>query len=163
MLLDKNGKIGGKISIIDAAAILLAIVLAAGIGVRYGSRITKAVKSHETFRYVVRVSTVRDYTVTALKKGGNVTDKRSEKVLGQIKDVQVEETVENATTADGRIVDVEVPERYTCYVTIEADGKESDESYILDDSTELAVGRTVELYSQYCKTSGEIKSVEVLK
>ena len=163
MLMDKNGKLFGKISIIDAAAILLVIVLASGIGVRYRSRITTAVKSHETFRYVIDVSTVRDYTVDALKKGGNVTDKRSEKVLGKIVDVQVEDTKESATTADGRIIDIEVPDRYTCLVTIEADGKESDESYVLDDSTELAVGRHVELYTQYCKTSGEIKSVEIVK
>lgn len=163
MLLDKDGKIGGKISIIDAVAILLVIVVAAGIVMRYGSRITSSVKSNESFRYVVKVNSVREYTVDALERGGNITDKRSENILGQIKDVQVEKTVENVTTADGKIVEAEVPERYTCYVTVEADGKESEEGYILEDSTELSVGRTIDLYSQYCKTSGEIKEVEVIE
>lgn len=163
MLLDKDGKIGGKLSIIDLAVILLIIVIAAGIGIRYGSRMTKSVKSHETFEYVIKVPAVRKYTVDALKKGGNITDKRSEKVLGHIKDVRVEPAVDNITTADGKIVEAEMPDRYFCYVTIEAEGKESDEGYILDDSTELSVGRTVDIYSQYCKTSGEIKKVEVVK
>ena len=163
MVMDKNGKLGGKISIIDVMAIVLVVLVAAGIGVRYKSRITGSVKSHETFEYVIRVSSIRDYTVNALKKGGNLTDKRSEKVLGEIVDVKVEAAEENVTTSDGRIVAAKVPDRYTCEVTIRADGKESDEGYILDDSTELSVGRYVDLFTQYCKTSGEIKSVEVVK
>ena len=68
MVMDKNGKLGGKISIIDVMAIVLVVLVAAGIGVRYKSRITGSVKSHETFEYVIRVSSIRDYTVNALKK-----------------------------------------------------------------------------------------------
>lgn len=161
--MDKNGKIGGKLNIIDLAAILLVIVFAAGIGVRYGSRITASVKSHETFRYVMKVSSVREYTADALQKKGNLTDKKSTKVLGHVTDVKVEPTKDMVTTADGKIVEADVPERYTCYITIEADGKESEEGYILDDSTELSVGRYIDLYTQYCSTSGEIMEVEVVK
>lgn len=56
-----------------------------------------------------------------------------------------------------------MPGRYTCYVTIRATGKESDDNYILEDSTELSVGRNVDLYSKYVKTSGDIKSVKVVE
>ena len=43
MILDKNGKIGGKISIIDVGVILIVLVVIAGIFVRFGSGITTAV------------------------------------------------------------------------------------------------------------------------
>ena len=33
MVMDKNGKLGGKISIIDVMAIVLVVLVAAGIGV----------------------------------------------------------------------------------------------------------------------------------
>lgn len=159
MILDKNGNIGGKISIVDAAAVLLVIAVIAGICVRYGSKLTTAIESSERFEYVVKVQNVRSYTADALKKGGNLTDKNSQKVLGEIKDVRVEDAYESKETADGRIVEAKLPEKVTCYVTIEALGKESDDVYIMEDSTELSVGKTVDLYTQYCKTSGVIKEV----
>ena len=160
MILDKNGKIGGKVSIVDIAAIVLVIAVIAGICVRYGSHLTTAIKSNETFEYVIKVQNVRTYTAEALKKGGNITDKHSDKVLGKIKDVQIEDAHETKETADGKIIEAYLPERTTCYVTIEAQGKESDNVYIMADSTELSVGKHVDLYSQYCKTSGVIKEVK---
>ena len=99
----------------------------------------------------------------ALEKKGKVTDKKSEKDLGEIVDVQVENATLQSTTASGELKNPELPGRYTCYVTIRATGKESDDNYILEDSTELSVGRNVDLYSKYVKTSGDIKSVKVVE
>ena len=162
MILDNNGKIGGKISIIDIAVILIILIVAAGIFARYGSKVTTAVQSQEEFRYVLKIEGVRQYTVDALNKKGAVTDKKSEKNLGEIVDVRVEGATRESVTADGRVTYAPVPGYYTCYVTIDAHGKESSDNYILDDTTELSVGRTVDLYSKYVKTSGTIMSVEVI-
>lgn len=161
--MDKNGKIGGKVSIIDILVVILILAVIAGIALRYGSNVTSSVKSDEEFEYVLKVESVREYTVDALKKMGRITDKKSEKDLGEIVDVQVENSTLQSTTASGEIKNPELPERYTCLVTIQAKGKESDDNYILNDSTELSVGRNIELYSKYVKTSGDIKSVKVVE
>ena len=163
MKMDKNGKIAGKVSIIDILVIVLIIAVIAGIAARYGSKITKAVKSSEEFEYVLRVESVREYTVNALNRKGKITDKKSEKDLGEIIDVRVEDATLQSTTANGRVIRSELPDRYTCYVTIRSTGRESDENYILDDSTELSVGRNIDLVSKYVKTSGDIMSVEVIE
>lgn len=160
--MDKNGKIKGKVSIIDILVVLLIILVVVGIGARYGSRITSAVKSDKGFEYVLRVENVRSYTVDAIKKMGKVTDKKSEKDLGEIVDVRVENATQQSVTASGEVKNPETPGRYTCFVTIQAKGKESDDNYILEDSTELSVGRNIDLYSKYVKTSGDIVSVKVL-
>ncbi len=160
--MDKNGKIKGKISIIDILVIALVVLVAVGIAARYGSRITSAVKSDKSFEYVLRVENVREYTVNAVKRMGKVTDKKSEKNLGEIVDVRVENATQQSVTAAGEVKNPETPGRYTCYVTIHATGKESDDNYILEDSTELSVGRNIDLYSKYVKTSGDIVSVKVL-
>lgn len=160
--MDKNGRIAGKVSIIDILVIVLIIALIAGIAVRYGSKITSAVRSSEEFEYVLRIESVRDYTVKALERKGKVTDKKSEKYLGEIVDVRTENATIQTTTANGKILKSELPDRYTCFVTIRAVGRESDDNYILDDSTELSVGRNIDLYSKYVKTSGDIDSVEVI-
>jgi hypothetical protein len=160
---DKNGKIKGKVSIVDILVILLVILVIVGIAARYGSKITDAVKSDKQFEYVLKIQGVRQYTVDALEKKGIVTDKKSEKSLGEIEDVRVEKAIQQSTTASGSVTMTELPDRYTCYVTIKATGKESDDNYILEDSTELSVGRNIELYSKYVKTSGDITSVKVVE
>ncbi len=162
MLLDKNGKIGGKVSIIDAAVILLILVVAAGIIMRYGSHVTTSVQSEEDFRYVLKIEAVRKYTVDALNKKGAVTDKKSLKKLGEITEVRTEGATRESVTADGKVTYAPLPDYYTCYVTIDAHGKESEDNYVLDDTTELSVGRIIDLYSKYVRTSGMLMSVEVL-
>ena len=161
--MDKNGKIAGKVSIIDILVILLVVVVIAGISARYGSSITGAVKSQKQFEYVLKVENVREYTVNALKRMGKVTDKKSEMDLGEIVDVQVEDATMQSTTASGEIKNSAMPDRYSCVVTIRSVGKESADNYILDDSTELSVGRNIDLYTKYVKTSGDIKSVSVVE
>ena len=161
--MDKNGKIKGKVSIIDILVILLIVVVIAGIGARYGSRITSAVKSDKEFEYVLRVENVREYTINALQRKGKITDKKSEKDLGEITDVRVENAVQQSVTASGEVKFSELPDRYTCFVTIIGKGKESDDNYILNDTTELSVGRNIDLYSKYVKTSGDIESVKVVE
>ena len=163
MLLDKNGKIKGKFSIVDAAVLVLVAVVIAGICVRYSSVVTSAVKSDASFRYVICISAVRSYTVEAIKEGDNVTDKKAENVLGKVVGVYTEPAKQHAVTADGTVVNALVPDRSDFYITIETNGKESDTGYILNDSTELSVGRTIDLFTERCKTSGKIKSVEVIE
>ena len=122
--MDKNGKIGGKVSIIDILVVVLVVAVIVGIVARYGSSVTGAVKSNKQFEYVLKVESVRQYTVDALEKKGKVTDKKSEKDLGEIVDVQVENATLQSTTASGELKNPELPGRYTCYVTIRATGKE---------------------------------------
>ena len=160
--MDRNGNIKGKFNIIDLLVIILLVVVVAGIAVRYGSSVTTAVKSDEEFEYVVKVESVRDFTISALEKMGKVTDKNSTLDLGEIVDVKVEPTEYQSTTADGRHIIAEQPERYTAYVTIHTRGKESDNSYITADSNELSVGRTTEIYSKYVHTTGMIMNVTKL-
>ena len=84
-------------------------------------------------------------------------------VLGEIKDVKVEDSKIQSTTASGKIERSILPDKYTCYVTIEAEGRESEDGYILDDTTELSVGRSVDIITKNVKTSGEIISVDVVE
>lgn len=161
--MDKNGKIRGKVSIIDIGVILIILAAIVGLCIRFMSGTTVAVTSNETFRYTVKVSSVREYTVNALEKKGILTDKNSEMELGEITQVETQDAKMQSTRADGKIEWSNLPDRYTCIITIEAQGRESEDGYILDDTTELSVGRSVEIITKYVKTSGEIMSVEVVK
>ena len=151
-----------KINAIDIAVILLVIVAIVGFAVRFSSSATDSVTSDIKFRYVMRIDSVRSFTVDALEKKGVVTDEDSVINVGEIIDVVVEDNTVAATLMNGSVVSALVPERYTCYVTIEAMGRESEGKYILDDTTELAVGRTTDLVSKFVHTSGTIESIEII-
>lgn len=158
--MNKDGKIKGKFNIIDVLVILLIIAVIVGISVRFGSNITTAVQSNEEFEYVVKVSSVRQYTIDALEKKGKLSDKKATVDLGEITDIEVEDATFLSEKADGSMVYAEQPGRYNAYVTIRTKGKESDNSYIMADSNELSVGRTTEILSKYVHTSGVIESVK---
>lgn len=162
MILDKNGKIGGKVSIIDLAVVLIVLVVIAGIGMRYGSRVTSAVKSDAQFEYEIKVEGIRECSVEAIEKKGAVTDKKSEMNMGEIVDVRVEDATKESVTADGKVTYAKLPDYYTCYITVRGRGKESEDNYVLADTTELSVGRIVDFYSKYIKTSGLITRVDVI-
>ena len=123
--MDKNGKIGGKVSIIDILVVVLVVAVIVGIVARYGSSVTGAVKSNKQFEYVLKVESVRQYTVDALEKKGKVTDKKSEKDLGEIVDVQVENATLQSTTASGELKNPELP-GISCYVLIKRLSKSVD-------------------------------------
>lgn len=160
--MDKQGRIKGKFSIIDIAVIFLIIAAVAGFVMRFGTSVTKSVTSDVKFRYVIRVEGVRDYTVEALNKKGVVTDKRALEYVGDVVDVKTEDARMQSVLSNGEIKWTELPERYNCYITIEANGRESEDGYVLSDTTELSVGRTVELITKYVHTTGTIESVEII-
>ena len=151
-----------KINAIDIAVVLLVIIAIVGFAVRFKSSATDSVTSDIKFRYVMKIDNVRSFTVDALEKKGVVTDEDSVINVGEIVDIIVEDNTTAATLTDGSVVSAHIPERYTCYVKIEAMGRESEGKYILDDTTELAVGRTTDLISKFVHTSGTIESIEII-
>lgn len=160
--MDKNGKLFGKINIVDFCVVLVVILFAAGIGVRFLSRASEYVKTPKTYEYTVSVSGVREFTVQALEKMGNITDEDGNMVVGEIVSVERVPYEVQVVTVDGEVKETVMPERLKCNVTIRAEGKESNECYFTKDDVEISVGRTVEVISKYVNTSGVISSVEVI-
>lgn len=151
-----------KFNIIDIAVVLLIITAVVGFSMRFSGG-KKSLNSQTEFRYTIQVENVRNFTVDALKKSLIVTDEDSLISIGEIKDVQVKNAIKANYLNDGTLVSPTLPEKYTCLVTIEARGSESDNKFLLEDTTELAVGRTTDLITKYVSTSGVITSVEVIE
>ncbi len=161
--MDKNGKLFGKLSIIDLGFILIVIAVVIGAYMRFSSGAGKIVTTPTTFEYVIKVSNVRQFTVDALSKKGQITDKKYEKVLGEITDVRIEDAHMESVRADGEVVDTILPERYTCYVTVRSDGKEGENGYFNAQNDEISIGRSMALYTKYVATSGGIESIDIVE
>ena len=160
--MDKNGKIFGKVSIIDLLVVLAVIVGVAGFSVRFFSNAAENVNEKTKFEYVVEIEEVRSYTIDALSKKGIVTEKKSGGVIGEITNVESEPYKRHQSMSNGRIVAAAVPERYTVRVTVVGEGNETSNGYYIGENVELSVGSTINMTSKYSNSIGKVKSIKVL-
>ena len=158
--MNKNGKLFGKINIIDLLVLAAVLVLAVGIGARFVTSASENAKEKTSFEYVVKIEEVRKYTVDALLKKGIVSNPKTDEFIGEITDVTFEPSTKQHITAEGKAVNAEIPERYNCYVTVSAEGKESDMSYFVGSDIELSVGTTMTMATKYVNSSGKVISIE---
>lgn len=162
MILDKNGKLFGKISLIDILVLLVVLVAAAGISLRFVTTAAENVRNKTQFSYVVEIEGIRFYTVDALNRKGIVTDGKGNSIIGEITDVEYEAMTEQNVTARGEAVKVRVPEKYVARITVLAEGNESEKGYFVGDNIELSVGSTISMTTRYANSSGKVKSIEKL-
>ena len=160
--MDKNGKIFGKVSIIDLLVLLAVIVGVAGFSVRFFSTAADNVNEKTKFEYVVEVQDVRSFTVDALDKKGIVTEKKSGGVIGEIINVESEAYKMPHVLSNGRVIDVSIPEKYTVNVTVVGEGNETNGGYYIGENVELSVGSTITMASKYANSTGKVKSVKII-
>ncbi len=160
--MDKNGKIFGKINIIDLVAILIVVLAVVGITIRFTSIAAENVNQKTNFTYVVEIEDIRMYSVNALKKMGTATDKQGN-VIGEITNVEYDKMQRQLVNENGELVKVTTPLRYVAKVTISAEGKDTDSGYFVGENTELSVGSSITMYTKYSNCSGKIVKVEKIE
>ncbi len=158
--MNKDGKIFGKINIIDLLLILLLVVLALGIFVRVSGTRAKQIKNAGSFEYVIKIDDIRDCTLKALEKKGGVYNEKDNVQIGEITNVTSEPCKKEGVKSNGTRVFAERPDRFTAYVTIKAIGKCVDGTYYDAAENEIGAGRGHRVATKYAATSGEIISVK---
>lgn len=161
MLINKEGKFFGKISIIDILVIAAIILLGVGLFVKFGTSGTNLVAStNEKIEYTLQVDAVRMYTVEALQGGGPVSDATTKEEMGKIVDVTYEPAQKRVDMADGTFQMVVIPEEYDVTVTVEVEGKVSDKGFYTKGNKFLAAGSSYTINSKYAQASCYIGSIK---
>jgi len=159
MLINKEGKLFGKISIIDILVVLAILVGALGIYSRFFVSNQKVETSSSHIEYTMKIKEVRIGTVDALKNyGGVITDSTTKESLGEIVDVSYEDAVKSVETANGQLKTSPVPERYDVTLTVRVDGKINSSGFYTSTNQALAAGS-----SKAAKTSGTILDIYEVK
>ncbi|MBQ4145424.1 MAG: DUF4330 domain-containing protein [Clostridia bacterium] len=156
----KDGKLFGKISIIDILAIVAVVVLALGVYLRFSGQEKVQVSSGEPLECVMKVENIREYTVEALKKGGAVFDKDSKEYIGEITGVTSEQGTTSLLMNDGTYREVPTENRYNAYVTIAFSGKVSDNGYYTNTNQQIAVGSGINLNAKFAQCESKVYSVK---
>ena len=141
--MNKNGKLFGKISIVDALVVIAVIIVAAGVYVRFFGGPTKTVVQSSTFKYTALVRKVRESNVDALKKsiGGNTSlDEKITGDMGTLLSVEEFPATEFLKMADGSTAAATVPDRYDVLLTFEINGKVNEDGYFSSSLDHISAG-----------------------
>ena len=159
-MINKDGKIFGKISIVDILTVIVIAAMAIGVYMRF-FKTPETVKTDSVkITYTVRVEKIRDFTANGLMKKGKLYDSDTGEYLGEIKNVTLESAVIDAVTQSGDVRSVKYPERCDAVLTVEIDGSANSRGYYTEAKRALSVGGELDFETKYVDTSGTIVSVQ---
>lgn len=164
MLIDKNGKLFGKLSVIDLGILLIVVLCIVGVVLRFSGGLTDLSSQSIELEYVYEVKQIRQPGVDALSKMGEVYSKSANDApMGTITQVNAVANDDFSILADGTIVQTSAPERYDVLVTIRVSGKQSDNALFTASSQRLEAGSHEFLFTKWVACEGDIKSVRIVK
>lgn len=159
-IIDKNGKLFGKISVIDILVVAVVIVLIFAVYSRFFTKTTTAVGTiNDSFEFQLCVKGVREQTVDALRVGDSVYDSENNTYLGTITAIEVTDAYGEYATIDGDYVVAPVEGRKEAVLTIAADGLISAGRYYASRTYEISTNLSFTFYTKYCCTTGYVWSV----
>ncbi|MBE7031143.1 MAG: DUF4330 domain-containing protein [Ruminococcaceae bacterium] len=160
MILDKKGKLFGKVSVIDLAVILIVLIAIGATVFKFGlSPHRDVVVSDASIEYTFKIKGLRDFSAKQFAVGDAVYDAEAKKAIGKIVDVSLEPATEYLHNADGTIAETEKPEKSDVYLTIQSDARITNEGYFANGTRQIAVGSSIDISTQKIECSGKVTQV----
>ena len=158
-MIDENGKIGGKINLIDFLIIvlILAVIIFAVCRSFFNTDMDETVGEPVMIEFTS--TEVNDYTARQLETGVPVLDGNANKTLGTAVDFTVDDATTYTVNDSGDAVVVSIPKAKSVVVTIEGAG-ELDDNGLLIDGTRYGVGHSTVVYVGKCWLSGKISGID---
>lgn len=158
----KNGKIFGKIGIIDIIAIIIIVGVVAGTIYKFSSPETSVSSGKATILYTLKIEGVRTFTFDFYHVGDPCFDRKTDENIGEIKAVRKEPFLARTVKNDGTILMAERPDLITIYVDIETSGNETNAAYFSNGTYELKAGSEVPLITKWIEVNGFIDDVKTV-
>lgn len=120
-IIDKRGRLFGLINIIDLFISIILIALI-GFGVYKVFKVNPTVAVNtEKVTMVYMIQEVRDVTYNAIEEGEIVKDYDKNTVYGKVAKKEALPATKMINTADGRMVEAQIPNRFDVKIYIEGD------------------------------------------
>jgi hypothetical protein len=146
-IIDKQGRLFGKLSVIDLLVIVIVVVLAVSVYLK------RNVKDHTAATtpivYQVKVSGIRDDMLDNWQVGDQMYDADNDSAMGVITEIRTEPSQSTATRIDGTYSTDTIEGRKDVYLTLSADGLVSNGRYYVDRSYEISVNSNRSVYTKY--------------
>ncbi|MGE5560031.1 MAG: DUF4330 domain-containing protein [Chloroflexota bacterium] len=161
-LIDKKGRLFGRVNLIDLLAVLLVLAMLVFVGYKLRVVNPRVAPATTPYRLVLLVEGVRQITVDELKVGLPVRAFDAGVDVGTIAAVDVQPAIEQVETADGQIVDASVPGRFDLRISIDTQAVVTEWA-VRVANTDLRIGRDFTIYGQRFLVKGIIFGLEERK
>ena len=158
-MIDENGKIGGKINLIDLLIVVVILAVIAFAVSRFLSNDDMDNAGSDPVIIEFTCAEVNDYTARQLETGVPVLDGNANKALGTAVDFTVDDATTTFVTDSGKAVLVSIPETKSVVISIEGAGK-LDGNGLLIDGTRYGIGHSTVIFVGKCRLSGKISGID---
>lgn len=164
-IIDRNGRLFGKISVIDVLVILVVLVLAAALYFKEHQAHTGTSVVEQPITFQIRAQGVNDYVVDAIRVGDGVYDSvyaSGGRALGQITDIQVERTPGMKLKLDisgGVSGLVEAEGTVDLLITVQGQGLIDGKRYALNRVYDLGVNSSRNYYTKRADFVGTVADI----
>ena len=160
-IMDKNGRLFGKISIIDVVVLLVVAVMALGLYVKSNTKNITASTEDETITYQVMVNAIPDYMAQALKVEDLVfEDGVYGDSLGKVTDIEISDGDRLAGLPNGTLEMLPVEGTVNMLVTIEGKGIVDEGNYMLNRIYNLGINSARTFCTPYTQFTGTVINIE---
>lgn len=161
-VIDHNGRLFGKISVIDVLVILVVIALAGALYVKNSRPHTGTSVTTQTITYQVLVEGAQNYLKENIHVGDEVYDlnySSGSSALGEITAIEEQPGSKMATFTDGTMGLAEVEDGVNLLLTIKSEGLINDKGYSINRVYDLGVNSARTYYTKYAQFDITVTSI----
>lgn len=159
--IDENGRLFGKVSIIDVVVVLVVAALAVVLSFKQEQTHTGTSIPNDKITFQIQATAVRNYIADAVEVGDLIYDKdySSGGALGTITDIQVLPALRTTQFHDGTFEIVPVADSVTLLLTVEGEGVLTDGSYLINRVYAIGINSARNYYTKYALFTGIVDSI----
>ncbi|MCL2528550.1 MAG: DUF4330 domain-containing protein [Defluviitaleaceae bacterium] len=164
-MIDNQGRIKGRVSIIDIVIVVAILALIAGFIYRQAApHIADIVRPDDTFHVTFEVNRIRSVIAEdTVVIGEMIFRQHDRQALGRIVAVERNPATEVMMRTDGTAVLATMDDRYSLRITIEATGNVTDSGFFANGNDPMAPGAEVVLInSRFIFPLARVYSVEAI-
>jgi len=161
-LIDENGRLFGKVSVIDALVVLVVAALALALHFKGGQTHTGSVSAQQTVQFQVMVPGVRNYVADAVREGDTLWDLERESggALGEIVEIEVLTPGTSLEELDdGTVETVPMEDCTGLLLTVRGSGVVSNGHILLNRVYDLGVNSSRTFCTPYAQFVGSVWTV----
>lgn len=163
-LIDRNGRLFGKVSVIDLIVVAVVLVLAVALNMKNNHLShTSTSVTNDPITYQVLVSGSRNYVADAVREGDLMFDQErsSGGTLGKILSIEVLPGSKMAELNDGTVEVIPAEDCVNLLLTVQGEGIVSDGRVLLNRIYDLGVNSARNFYTKYAQFTGTVTDIQL--
>ena len=160
-IIDENGRLFGRISVIDIGVLVLAVVLAVAFTTKDDFTPVAAIAAPmQDINYTVTITNMPQGRLDSLQPGDTLYDGETKYALGKVVSIEAEECTTSILKVDGTYVMAPIEGRYNVTLHVESKAMVDEWQHVYVNRTNrIAVGLSLELYTNAAVFNGVITEI----